>query len=273
MSPTSGTPFYQPLPKIYKNRYPFRLSVPSFVYPDTWAVNARMLAPHVDEIELLFFESLPDGCLPSREEIDALVQISKDFSLGYNIHLPTDVSLAASGRAGQAKAIDALGRVVDMTLALDPSSWTLHIPHDLEKRTDTDIKRWQERALAGLEKFLDAGIPSRRLAIENLDYPFEWVRDIVRELDLSTCMDLGHLLLRGEDVAAFYRENAGRITVSHLHGVRGGKDHLPLTAFSKTDETSIDNILEDFSGTLSVEVFSYDHLAASLEWLEKIQKK
>ena len=63
---------YKPLPGIYKCRYPFRLSVPSFLYPDTWAANARMLAPHVDEIELLFFESKPKVCLPSREEIRAL---------------------------------------------------------------------------------------------------------------------------------------------------------------------------------------------------------
>lgn len=191
MKTGTGAPTYQPLPGIYKRRYPFRLSVPSFVYPDTWAVNARMLAPHVDEIELLLFESKPEGCLPSREEIDALSEISNEFSLGYNIHLPTDISLAASGRAGQDEALDTLQRAIDMTHRLDPTSWTLHIPCDVSTGTDTDIQRWQARARAGLEKLMAADIPSRRLAVENLDYPFNRVRSIVRELDMSICMDVG----------------------------------------------------------------------------------
>lgn len=269
MNAGNGPSSYPPLPGIYKRRYPFRLSVPSFIYPDTWAVNARMLAPHVDEIELLFFESETGDCLPSREEIDALSKIRKDFTLGYNIHLPTDVSLAAPGGAGRAEALDALGRVIEMTRELDPSSWTLHIPCGPSAETDTDIERWRGSVRAGLEKLLAAGIPPGRLAVENLDYPFEWVRDVVRELDLSVCMDVGHLLLRGEDIAAFYRENADRIAILHLHGVRDGKDHLPLTALSKTDGPLVANILKDFPGTLSVEVFSYDHLTASLLWLEK----
>lgn len=270
MSAGAGIPSYKPLPNIYKGRYPFRLSVPSFVYPDTWAVNARMLAPYMDEIELLFFESRTEGCLPSREEIDELIQTSKDFSMGYNIHLPTDVSLAAPGRAGQTDAIDTLGRVVDLTQALDPSSWTLHIPWGPSKRTDTEIKRWKERARAGLEKLLETGVPPRRLAVENLDYPFGWVRDLVLELDLSICMDAGHLLMGGENIAAFYRENVDRIPILHLHGVHDGKDHLPLTALSRADSASVVEIIREFSGTLSVEVFSYDHVAASLFWLEKM---
>lgn len=262
---------YRPLPKIYKTRYPFRLSVPSFVYPDTWAANARMLGPNVDEIELLFFESKPEGSLPSREEIDALSRISEDFSLGYNIHLPTDVSLAAPGREGRIEALDALRRVVGLTLPLDPLGWTLHIPLDPSMGTGADdIQRWRGRAREGLEKLLGAGVPSRRLAVENLDYPFGWVRNIIRELDVSVCMDAGHLLLRGEDVSAFYREYFDRIAVIHLHGVRGGRDHLPLSALSMEDGASVVNILEDYTATLSVEVFSYDHLTASLLWLEKM---
>jgi sugar phosphate isomerase/epimerase len=224
----------------------------------------------VDEVELLFFESKSEDCMPSREEIEALSRISKEFSLDYNIHLPTDVSLAAPNRAGRNEALDALGRVIDMTRELDPSSWTLNIPWDLSKRTGTEIERWRERARAGLEKLLGSGIPSRRLAVENLDYPFGWVRDLILELDLSVCMDVGHLRVRKQNIAAFYRKNADRIPILHLHGVRDGKDHLPLTVFSKSNETPIANILKDFSGTLSVEVFSYDHVAASLLWLEKM---
>jgi sugar phosphate isomerase/epimerase len=229
-----------------------------------------MLGPHVDEVELLFFESRPTDCLPTREEIGALSQISKEFSLGYNIHLPTDVSLAEGGREKQDEAIGALLQVMDLTAGLDPTSWTLHIPSDAVLRSEADVARWQGRARAGLEKLLDAGIPSRRLVIENLDYPFGWVRGLVQELDLGICMDVGHLLVRGEDITAFYRENADRIAVLHLHGARNGKDHLPLMALSKSDGHAVFSILKDFSGTLSLEMFSREYLGASMEWLEEM---
>jgi sugar phosphate isomerase/epimerase len=267
-TPNHAAP-YQPLAKIYKRRYPFRLSVPSFVYPDTWAANARMLGPYVDEIELLFFESKPTDCLPSRKELDELRAISKDFSLGYNIHLPTDVSLTAQERPDRSNALDAIRRVVDLTLHLNPSSWTLHIPYDCSKETGTDVRVWQGHAREALEKLIGEGIPPRLLAIENLDYPFDRVRDLVLDLDLSICMDAGHLILCGQDIAAFYRENVDRIPVLHLHGVRDGRDHLPLTKLSKRDGLAAFEILESFSETLSVEVFSFEHLTSSLVWLEK----
>jgi sugar phosphate isomerase/epimerase len=270
--PSCGTS-YQPLPKVYKSRYPFSLSVPSFIYPDTWSVNARMLGPYVDEVELLFFESQSKDCLPSREELDELSRISKEFSLRYNIHLPTDVSLAASDRAEQEKATETLRRMMDLTDGLDPTNWTLHIPCDASQRPGKEVTDWQVRARAGLETLLSTGVQPRRIAIENLDYPFEWVGGIVQDLNLSICMDVGHLLLSGEDITIFARENADRIAVYHLHGVRNQKDHLPLTSLSKKDGLSVVSILEELSGTLSLEVFSYDSLVASMEWLEKVRRK
>jgi sugar phosphate isomerase/epimerase len=231
-----------------------------------------MLGLHVDEVELLFFESKKEGSLPSREEIDRLSRLSEEFSLTYNVHLPTDISPAAPGRAERADATDALKRVVDLTQRLYPTSFTLHLPFDAPGREPREVERWQGRALSGLEELLAEGVPPRSLAIENIDYPFGWVADIVRDFDLSICMDMGHLLVGGEDITAFYRENADRIAIIHLHGVQNRKDHLPLTVLSKDDGLSIVEILNGFSETLSLEVFSYDHLAASMEWLEKIHR-
>ncbi|MFW6236790.1 MAG: hypothetical protein ACOC3F_00200, partial [Desulfosudaceae bacterium] len=61
----------QPLPVAYKNRYPFALSCPSFIFPAGYSENVRRLGSCVDEIELLFFESRPDS-LPSPVEIREL---------------------------------------------------------------------------------------------------------------------------------------------------------------------------------------------------------
>jgi len=261
---------WEPLPKSFKNRFPFKLSVPSFTYPGTWAANAEMLGPYVDEIELLFFESQAEGALPARQEIDRLISISEDVSVSYNIHLPTDVSLASPDRGLQAKAADSLRYFLDLANELNPSSFTLHIPYDAPGYSETDIKRWQERAGAEVEKLLQTGVSSRLLAVENLDYPFEWIRNCIREFDLSVCMDVGHLIVMGEDISTFYQAVADRVAVIHLHGVQNGKDHLPLTALPATAAPAVESILKRFSGTLSLEVFSYAYLVLSLGWMEKM---
>jgi hypothetical protein len=48
---------YPRLTKSYKGFYPFKLATTSFIYPDDYIPNVKMLGPFVDEIELLLFES------------------------------------------------------------------------------------------------------------------------------------------------------------------------------------------------------------------------
>ena len=50
--------------RAHKSGYPFRLGTTSFIYPAGWAENVARLAPLVDEVELLFFESQIPGSLP-----------------------------------------------------------------------------------------------------------------------------------------------------------------------------------------------------------------
>jgi sugar phosphate isomerase/epimerase len=219
-----------------------------------------MLGPHVDEIELLLFESRPAGAMPERREIDTLARISRDASIQYNIHLPIDISLASSDETHQTEAVDTLRHVLELTSGLDATSYTLHIPYDTPGKSETDIKRWQARAHRGLTRLLGTGISPRQVAVENIDYPFEWIGEVVRALNLSVCMDTGHLLLGRENPGSFYREYAERIAIIHLHAARDGRDHLPLTQLSQTESAAVEKILTDFSGTLSLEVFSYDYL-------------
>jgi hypothetical protein len=84
---------YPALPKSYKGVYPFKIGTTSFIYPASYTQNVTMLAPYVDEIELLLFESAPDS-LPSIHEIKKLLSLSKEFDLTYNVHLPIDISLS-----------------------------------------------------------------------------------------------------------------------------------------------------------------------------------
>ena len=71
--------------------------------------------------------------------------------------------------------------------------------------------------------------PRDRFCVETLHWDLRDIDDILRELGFSVCIDAGHLLLYGYDVAEFFRFFAGRISMVHLHGVREGRDHLPLS--------------------------------------------
>ena len=48
-----------------------------------------------------------------------------------------------------------------------------------------------------------------------------------------------------------------------------GKDHLALDVFDQNRLDKIFSLLKQFAGTVSIEVFSYSHLLASLAVLER----
>jgi sugar phosphate isomerase/epimerase len=116
---------------------------------------------------------------------------------------------------------------------------------------------------------LDTGIDSRHISIENLNYDFRLAAPIVETLDFSVCMDMGHLLARGEALAPFYTRWQDRIPVVHLHGVEGTKDHLPLDRLSEPAAAEVLTLLEGFLGVVSLEVYSVASLEASLAWFNK----
>ena len=119
-------PEYPSLTKSYKGLYPFKICTTSFIYPDHYIPNVRMLGPYLDEIELLLFESQGADALPSRGVVAELCRLAAEFHLSYNIHLPTDVSISDQNAVRQKKAVDTLCRVIELVQPLDPSAVILH---------------------------------------------------------------------------------------------------------------------------------------------------
>ena len=66
------------LPKSYKSMFPFKIGTTSFIYPDNYVRNVNMLAPYLDEIELILFENTPSS-LPSKHEIKELFAVGELF--------------------------------------------------------------------------------------------------------------------------------------------------------------------------------------------------
>ncbi|MFP4446649.1 MAG: cobamide remodeling phosphodiesterase CbiR [Desulfosudaceae bacterium] len=260
----------QPLPVAYKNRYPFALSCPSFIFPAGYSENVRRLGSCVDEIELLFFESRPDS-LPSPVEIRELKTLSRDLDLTFNLHLPTDVSLAAAGRKEREQALEGMLRALDRARELAPTAMTLHLPGPERADDAKTLPAWQERVEQSAARLLDkSGLTAACFALENLDYPFDWLDDLLDRFDFSVCMDIGHLLFHQQDCGAFFRRYGRRITVIHAHGVVPGRDHLALDRLDSSQRRQLGSIISGFRGSLSLEVFNRQDLAASLDCLAGI---
>ncbi len=119
------------------------------------------------------------------------------------------------------------------------------------------------------DRLRDAGVQGPALSVETLDYPLEWIEQILREYDLRVCLDMGHLIVNHENIETTYHRFAGQTPMIHLHGVKNGKDHLALDVFDQSWLDRIFSLLKQFTGTVSIEVFSYNHLLASLAVLER----
>ncbi len=229
-----------------------------------------MLAPFLDEIEVLMFESRWPDSLPSEQMIAELGQAAEDLGITYNIHLPADVSLSDPDPSMRKHAAETLRMFIRRCRPLSPSAFALHLPCEIPLQDKKDIQQWRKRTADGLALLLDAVADSRVLAVETLMYPFDIADPLIREFDLSVCMDTGHLMLCGFDVKNLWKTYAERIPLMHLHGVRKGKDHLSLDCLSSAQADTIREILKNFKGVVSLEVFSYKHLLPCLEFLERI---
>ncbi len=259
---------YPSLTKSYKGIYPFKIGTTSFIYPDHYIPNVKMLGPYLDEIELLLFESTGTDALPSKSVIAELSRLAEDFDLTYNVHLPTDISISDQDPMCQIHAVETMIRVIELVYPLSPSALTLHLPYVEEFFTEYAVKSWQDRVHDNLERILSAAVPRDKIAIETLDYSFELVDDIIVELDLKICMDLGHLMVHGYDIRKVFNKYAFRTSIIHLHGFENDHDHLTLEHLPIKLIEPVLRILKRFTGVVSLEIFSFKNLNSSLKFLE-----
>ena len=257
------------LTKSYKGRYPFRLATTSFIYPDTWAANVRHLGPYVDEIELLLLESGAPN-YPSKKEIKELAHLADDLALTYNIHLPMDIYLGHKTALRRKKAVEQVRQVVDLTGSLPISVFEIHAVWSEKSSNQKAIASWQDRTKSSFERIISDGIPAASLAVETLDYPLNWIDSVIFDLGLSVCLDFGHLWLAGRNPFSQYHLYQNQTNILHLHGIENGKDHQSLKRLMSDQKKTVRQILKDFSGVVSLEVFSLEDLIPSLFALEKI---
>ncbi len=253
--------------KSYRGIFPFSIGTTSYIYPDKILPNVEKLAPYLDEIEILLFESSREG-LPDKQEIEQLAAIADNFSISYNIHLPMDIYLGSEDLSARNYAMDTIKEIVNLTSPLPCSTYTLHI-----ESSSTNMEKWKYHSFKSMEKLAASGIKPEKISVETLLYPFEWIEKIITDFPFSICMDTGHLMLQEIDPLAFFNKYSDRISIIHLHGVEKKKDHISLARLAREKIETILNILKKFTGIVSIEVFSFDDLDSSLKFLYNFREK
>jgi len=267
--------------KNYRGRFPFKLATTSYIYPDEIVPNVVKLGPFFDEIELVLFESERPDSIPDPVQIGHLIELSRLHQLGFNIHLPLDVSLGDECDDVRTHGVSVTKTMIERTLPLNPSLYTLHLDFinpptpSLRKggeggfMQETDIEAWRMRVIRSLKEILSQGIEPKRISIETLGYPFEWIEDIVKEFECSICLDIGHILTHGYDLRHYLKTYLPGTSIIHLHGVNNGSDHLGIERLPEPDLDLILSALRHYHGIVLIEVFSIDKLGSSLSILEE----
>jgi len=266
-SPFLGKYMTQKLSESYKGAYPFKLATTSFIYPDHYIPNVKLLGPYLDEIELLMFESVSVDSLPKKKVIRELADLANELDISYNIHLPVDIFPGASDPAVRDQAVDTILHFIDRTAPLCPSTHTLHFTLDVSPEDEDSLKAWQENLFKSCTRLTNEGVKGNSLSIETLSYPLELIETVIRTFNLSVCIDIGHLVCFGFNMDDIFKAYGELTSIIHLHGVKNKQDHLSLECFTPDIMENITVMLREFKGTVSLEVFTFGHLQTSLKAL------
>ncbi len=188
----------------------------------------------------------------SRPSIEKLSQLKIEKDLDYTVHLPLwsvePSTLLQPVRSGSASA---LIDVIKATQPLHPKSYVLHatgalasefynmrLP-DLGKMMI--LKQFQANAMQTIRELLaETGLNSRKLAIETIEFPFDLTFEMAEALDLSLCLDTGHVMVGFSGAVELFEvleKVLPRLGEIHLHDgpwqgperkIGYGKDHSPL---------------------------------------------
>ena len=260
---------YPILPKLPpRQSRNWRLGSTSYVYPDEILPNVEALAGRVEDVELVLFESPEFANLPSPAVVDRLAEIGRANGMTYSIHLPIDRDLGDPDPAVRRTFIDQAIRILDLMAPLPAPVVLLHMQGVEADVPPARVTQWQDDISRELERLLASGVDPHRLCVENLRNPFEWNEPLVERFGLSVCVDVGHLWLQGRDAAAHIRKHFNRVRAIHLHGERDGKDHISLAKCDQVRLRSFVDALDGYDGLVSLEVFSFDDTASSIECLK-----
>ncbi|MHA1770934.1 MAG: cobamide remodeling phosphodiesterase CbiR [Candidatus Thorarchaeota archaeon] len=221
---------------------------------------------------------IPDSL--NTDVIKKLLAIKDESDVAFTVHLPLwSVEPASINEHIRAASVNTVVETIRVVEPLEPESYVLHATGSLATEfsqldsspriVDLICTLMVSNASRSVEEIIaKSEISPRLLALENIEFPFEFTREIVDEHDTSICFDTGHLLAHysgTESVLEFYHRHRDRIIEIHLHD--GGfedhdgrvvhRDHIPLgTGELPTRDFLMELVRDDFSGPLIFELTS-----------------
>ncbi|MBS3786986.1 sugar phosphate isomerase/epimerase [Candidatus Bipolaricaulota bacterium] len=254
--------------------FPFRLGATSLTYPNLDLIeNVKRTSDEFDLVELTleYPRSLPlDG-----ERIGELNKLKEEKGLEYSVHLPLSIRLATSNPHLRKASVEVVARTYEKAEKLDPQLYTLHVSpvhypggspltHLFEiKQFDDQLEKARE-SLRELKEYLNP----EKIAVENLFTDMLRLQGFLESEGYMRCLDIGHLVKRGEDPVLHYYENSDSIINLHLHGVVEGNDHQQIEP--ESENFNLVGLLEalrdkSYDGQLVLEQFKPKHLSRSIE--------
>ncbi|MBO3842468.1 MAG: sugar phosphate isomerase/epimerase [Candidatus Brockarchaeota archaeon] len=182
--------------------------------------------------------------------------LMRNKGVTFSVHLPIwSIELDSPVEDIRVASVNAVVKPVEILEDLKPLAYVLHVAGPLASEVNR-MKVKQEykmlffeflanNALRSVEQIVsymaDAGVDSRRIALESIEFPFSKTLKVAERFDTSICIDTGHILagysgdVSVDDALKKCSERLGEI---HLHDayrrVEEGRlvvrDHLPLGA-------------------------------------------
>ncbi|MFW9845222.1 MAG: cobamide remodeling phosphodiesterase CbiR [Candidatus Thorarchaeota archaeon] len=246
---------------------------------------------HIEVIELTIeMEHMIPGSI-TPEIISQLADLKDELGHSYTVHLPLwSIELASFNDFIRSGGVGSICHSIKTSEPLEPEAYVLHSSGSLAasflRNSNSEAMNllvcgyMTSFSMKSVEEIIsNTEIDPRRLAIENIEFPFEFTRDIVDEYGTGICFDTGHLLTKqsgDESILEFYRRHRDRIAEVHLNdGIGTGtigkyEDHL---AIGKGELPVRDFLLElkkdSFKGPLIFELTT-EEVVESLQTIKEV---
>jgi len=227
------------------------------------------------------------------EAIQKLVDLKAD-GVTYTLHLPLwSVEPSTPLAPVRNGSVEAVVQTIQQAMPMEPEVYVLHATGALaaefynmkisEMARTLILRQFQNGARASIKSILaETGLPSRKLAVETIEFPLDLTLELAEEFDLSICLDTGHVLAGFPgwfDFFAVLEKLLPRLAEVHLHdskkmpeGQRGyGEDHKPLGQGDLELGRLLDRLCAaNFSGPLVFEL-KVDEALESLKVIKSLR--
>jgi len=141
------------------------------------------------------------------ESIERLCDLKDEQGLTFTVHLPLwSIEPSTPSTPVREGSVDAIINCIHAVEKLDPEIYVLHatgaLAAEFYRMPLPDLahiyllRQFQNYARESLLKILsETRISTRRLSIETIEFPFDLTLELAEDLDLSICLDSGHVLV------------------------------------------------------------------------------